>query len=683
MGSLASFFVFSVFSATAVTDLLPDADTYLEAYRAERAGQYAEAIGAYEECSEVKGGLLQYAALAVARCRYTSGDVTGAASAYRALIEEGPEGPWRLQAKAALAMLPPAGGAVNDALVLLDEVVSVSPEPWWMQPYAWHAAEHRLATSTTEALGYAYFRSVVATNPYRKLRLEAARTLSASPSMEDRAAAVMGFVRGQEFSDAGAALAAMVLQMMQEEGAPADLSQLLAYLLGKGDGSAPNEATSASLGSNLTQLVLTYVVYQSARQERWGAARNAAQHLVEHYAAHEEVADVLWWLGRNLQRHDRDDDASETFRALSNAFPKHPRADDALYRVSQLLWWHGNKEEATKTLLAFTERYPRSKHVAHAFFLLAEYEPERDVEKANTYRTLAASSGLGRYYAHRATAELFTNEGGGSTMVMGLFREAGNVGLGYMPSVALESTQDDLLLTNDVRLARLRLFGALGLEEGHWEALALCRTLDDNPARATYIEAIAQAGFAHMAVQWENHLSQDGDVREFPTPTTLLYPRVHWPMVTEIAAEAGIDPYLILAVAKQESTFRARIQSTAGAVGVMQLMPSTARWMAEITKEITKEEAGDLNSARNSIRIGVYYLRRLLDNTTDVNLVETLAAYNGGPGNVSKWRKRFPNREADEFIEAIPFEETRNYVKRVLGNYAAYHSIYAMRRHVR
>ena len=677
MGSLATFFVLSVFSATAPNDVLPHAVTYLEAHRAERAGNYAQAIVTYEACAKDEGGLGQYAALAVARSRSAMGDVAGAASAYRALIAEGPDGPWRLQAKAALAMLPIIEGATHDTLALLDEVVAVSPQPWWMQPYAWRAAEHHLKIPTKEALGYAYFRSVVATNPYRKLRLEAARTLSASPSLEDRAAAVMGFARSQELNEAGETLAAMIMKIIQEEEAPADLNQLLAYLLGEGDGTAPERAAPASLGSNLTQLVLTYVVYQSARKERWAAARTASQQLTEHYAMHEEAANVLWWLGSNLQGNDQDDAAEEIFRALSSTFPDHSRADDALYRVSLLQWWRGDKEDATETLLALTEAYPESAHVAHAYFLLAEFETERDADKAKAYRTLAASAGLGRYYAHRARSELLVRKTSGSNIHIGLFREAGSVGLGYMPEVALESTQDETLLPDDVRIARLRFFGAHGIEEAHWEALALCRALHDNPARATYIEAIAQAGFAHMAFQWENHLSKNGDDDDRPPPpTTLLYPRVYWPVIQKVSKETGVDPYLLLAVAKQESTFRARIQSTAGAVGVMQLMPSTARWMAEITKEITIEEVNDLHSPRNSIRIGAYYLRRLKDNTKG-DIVEALAAYNGGPGNVAKWQKRFPNLKADEFIESIPFDETRHYVKRVLGYYAAYHSIYA------
>ena len=101
----------------------------------------------------------------------------------------------------------------------------------------------------------------------------------------------------------------------------------------------------------------------------------------------------------------------------------------------------------------------------------------------------------------------------------------------------------------------------------------------------------------------------------YTPPNRLLYPRVYWPLVQEVAAETGLDPYLLLAVAKQESTFRARIQSTAGATGVMQLMPATAQWLGEVESGIGAKEASDLYSARNSLRLGAYYLQRLLKNT--------------------------------------------------------------------
>lgn len=107
----------------------------------------------------------------------------------------------------------------------------------------------------------------------------------------------------------------------------------------------------------------------------------------------------------------------------------------------------------------------------------------------------------------------------------------------------------------------------------------------------------------------------------------------------------------------------------------MQLMPATAKWMVSVEDEINKEHAARLTSPENSIRLGAYYLRRMLERS-DGNLVYALASYNAGPGNCNKWKRRWPNATMETFVEAIPFSETQGYVKKVLGNYAAYKSLY-------
>ncbi|MBI3118300.1 MAG: lytic transglycosylase domain-containing protein, partial [Candidatus Hydrogenedentes bacterium] len=187
---------------------------------------------------------------------------------------------------------------------------------------------------------------------------------------------------------------------------------------------------------------------------------------------------------------------------------------------------------------------------------------------------------------------------------------------------------------------------------------------------------VAEAGFAHTALQFA--VARGWGVAE-GKPTLdrlrLEFPRAYWPQVQALAKETGVDPYLILAVAKQESTFRAGIQSSAGATGVMQLMPGTAAWLAKVEDNITEAHVSDLKSPENSIRLGAYYLMRMVDRSNQ-NLIFATASYNAGPGNNEKWRKRFGGYAVDEFIEAIPYEETKGYVKKVLGNYAAYRTLY-------
>ncbi len=150
---------------------------------------------------------------------------------------------------------------------------------------------------------------------------------------------------------------------------------------------------------------------------------------------------------------------------------------------------------------------------------------------------------------------------------------------------------------------------------------------------------------------------------------SLLYPSFYDNMIRNQGAVYNVDPFLISAVIRQESIFNPVILSPVGAVGLMQIMPYTGKYIAEKLKE--EFSVDSLTRPAFNIRYGVYYLRELLDQFKE-NLVLVLASYNGGPHNARKWYERNKHEEFDLFVEDLFFSETRNYVKKVLGNYWTY-----------
>ena len=125
---------------------------------------------------------------------------------------------------------------------------------------------------------------------------------------------------------------------------------------------------------------------------------------------------------------------------------------------------------------------------------------------------------------------------------------------------------------------------------------------------------------------------------------------------------------------REESWFNKQAVSRSGARGVMQLMPFTARW---VSKQLKYEYNDDENlfDAEININFGAWYLS-YLKKRFNGNTVLMIASYNAGPEAVTKWVNGNSNMETDEFIEAIPYNETRAYAKRVLRSYAEYHRIY-------
>ncbi len=130
-----------------------------------------------------------------------------------------------------------------------------------------------------------------------------------------------------------------------------------------------------------------------------------------------------------------------------------------------------------------------------------------------------------------------------------------------------------------------------------------------------------------------------------------------------------MDPMIALSVIREESRFDSDARSVAGARGLMQIMPNTAyRLDKNIGLGIRRDS--QINDVRNNINLGVYYLKTLFREFR--TLPRVLAAYNAGEAVVKKWDGRCGNRPADEFIEEIPYLETRNYVKKVMNSYFQY-----------
>jgi soluble lytic murein transglycosylase len=151
-----------------------------------------------------------------------------------------------------------------------------------------------------------------------------------------------------------------------------------------------------------------------------------------------------------------------------------------------------------------------------------------------------------------------------------------------------------------------------------------------------------------------------------PIPAGALYPLPDW----KPREGFRIDRALIFAFMRQESAFNVRAKSSAGARGLMQLMPATAGFIAQ--KRFRSKKRDRLYDPALNISLGQKYIRHLLENDhINGDLLLTAAAYNGGPGNLRKWQRRARKgayTDALMFIESIPARETRIFIERVLSN---------------
>ncbi|MFP5503635.1 MAG: transglycosylase SLT domain-containing protein [Candidatus Sericytochromatia bacterium] len=161
-------------------------------------------------------------------------------------------------------------------------------------------------------------------------------------------------------------------------------------------------------------------------------------------------------------------------------------------------------------------------------------------------------------------------------------------------------------------------------------------------------------------------------IREEKGEPRLAYPLGFAPLLLGSAQRHGIDPLLLAALVREESRFDPTARSWVGATGLAQLMPTTADW---VFKQVPDVKGRPLTDPHTNLQLGGWYLSHT-HQVFDGNSMFAVAAYNGGPGAVSKWKRTFGGAP-DEFVEKIPYQETRHYVMKVFSSYWNYCKLYS------
>lgn len=153
----------------------------------------------------------------------------------------------------------------------------------------------------------------------------------------------------------------------------------------------------------------------------------------------------------------------------------------------------------------------------------------------------------------------------------------------------------------------------------------------------------------------------------------VIFPLDYWPLLRQHATARKLDPFVVVALVAQESTFQSDVRSAADAWGLMQIIPGTGRVYAA-KLGIRPFSTSRLTTPEINVRIGTTYLAELIAQFGE--LAHAIAAYNAGENRIARWRTERPGVDVDEFIDDIPFPETQNYVKRILGTAEDYRTLY-------
>jgi soluble lytic murein transglycosylase len=206
------------------------------------------------------------------------------------------------------------------------------------------------------------------------------------------------------------------------------------------------------------------------------------------------------------------------------------------------------------------------------------------------------------------------------------------------------------------------------------------RTLPPGPkVQATIAWTLAQRGKLRGALvamkrahpEW---VSEAGD--RLPAEAwRIMFPLEFKDALLKKTQEAALDPALVAALILQESTFDPEAKSRAGARGLMQVIPATGRKLARDLRVPYRRAA--LHDPKTSLDFGTLYLRQMTDRF-EGRVERVLSAYNAGPHRVDAWTALHPGLSAEEFVETIPFTETRGYVMIILASREQYRRLYGL-----
>jgi soluble lytic murein transglycosylase len=368
--------------------------------------------------------------------------------------------------------------------------------------------------------------------------------------------------------------------------------------------------------------------------------------------------------------------AAEYYGALAKSFPSSKNASVAHWKAGWLSYRQGLYADAARLFDEQIKLYPGTTEAASALYWRArlyEVQENNPTRAAANYRTVVRAY-QHFFYAQMARKRLAALEAA----------QAGAQDVEQPVSAPqldrFQAPQVPLLMenfpTDSPHLAKAHLLANAGLNDyiaqeiaadpdsSSWSALAEAQIY------TSYGETFRALRSLKRALPY----SASAPIQAIPLVYwRILYPRPWWETIKAEAAKNNVDPYLLASLIRQESEFNPSAVSRANAYGLMQILPPEGRELAR-QEGLSHFETFQLLDPATNIRLGARYLRQTLDKFGGV-IEYALAAYNAGGSRVVDWKAAGPYQGMDEFVESIPFTETRGYVESILRNMEMYRAI--------
>ncbi len=372
--------------------------------------------------------------------------------------------------------------------------------------------------------------------------------------------------------------------------------------------------------------------------------------------------------------HHEYDLALDSFRELQQRFPTGARASYAHWKTAWLTLRFGRNEDAKKLFDEQIAIYPEGNETSAALYWRARLaEEENQPAMARAYYQKLSDRYRNYYYAQLGRERLqklpeASDPPGEYPLLDHIppLQHGDKVTLSELPGDDLHLQKAKLLGNGGlVDFAVQELQAAATADGGNWGPAETAQLFIDTGHYDRAIEVMKRSIPSYFAV----------DIPILPREYwDALFPRPYWADLKKFSLANGLDPYLVASLIRQESEFNPLAVSRANAVGLMQLLPKTGKVVAH-EESLKHYNATQLFSPAVNLQLGTRYFRSMVDKFGG-SFEHALAAYNAGSDRVEDWMGQGPYRDSPEFVESIPFTETREYVQAIVRNTAVYKQLY-------
>jgi soluble lytic murein transglycosylase len=373
--------------------------------------------------------------------------------------------------------------------------------------------------------------------------------------------------------------------------------------------------------------------------------------------------------------HHEYDQALDAFRELQQRFPKGSKASYAHWKAAWLTLRMGRNDEAKKLFEEQIAVYPAGNEANAAIYWRARLaEEDNDPAMARAFYQKLSDRYRNYYYAELARQRIRKLPAGSDPP--GEYPLLDRIPpLEHGEKITLAEAPPD-----DLHYQKAKLLGNGGLIDLAVRELdkAASDDQDKSWAPAETAQLYTDTGHYDRAIEVMKHSVPSYFAVDIPTLPReywdALFPRPYWSDLKRFSIANGLDPYLVASLIRQESEFNPVAVSRANAVGLMQLLPRTGKLVAHQVA-MKRYNPSQLYTAPVNLELGTRYFRGMVDKFGG-SFEQALAAYNAGDNRVEEWMGQGKYRDAAEFVESIPFTETREYVQAIMRNASVYRQLY-------